>query len=314
MKAILHYRASAAFQARLQSLAPAWLQIEAIDERDHTRFAASCADATVLLHVLEPVTAAMIEAAPALRLIQKIGVGVNTIDIGAARARGIAVANMPGTNSQAVAEIALGMMLTLLRRLVFLDAQTRLGRGWQLPPDTLDHVGEICGRVVGFVGFGEVPRHMAPAIKALGGRVIYADPTPKTVAGCRRVTLDELFAQSDIISLHVPLTEATQRMIDDRNIGRMKRGAILINTARGGLIDEPSLLAALRSGQIAAAGLDVLSEEPAPADHPLLSMPNVLVTPHIAWLTPETLERSVAIAIQNCERLSNGQPLLHQVA
>ena len=313
MKAVLQYRASPGFRAQLIAAAPAWLEVSVVDEADNATFESAMQDAEVLLHVLKPVTAEVMSKAPRLRLIQKIGVGVNTIDLDAARLRGIAVANMPGTNAQAVAEMALALLLATLRRLTMLDRETRRGNGWTLPLDTFDRMGEVCGRTIGLIGYGEVPQRLAPALQGLGARLLYTARAPKAHPIAEWRSLTELVAESDVISLHVPLTESTAKMINADAIARMKRGIVLINTARGGLVDEPALLAALRAGHVAAAGLDTLAIEPACADHPLLACDNVVVTPHVAWLTPETLARSVGVALENCRRLAHGEGLLHQV-
>ena len=248
-----------------------------------------------------------------MRLIQKIGVGVNTIDLAAASARGIAVCNMPGTNSRAVAEMTLGLMLGCLRRLLELHRRTAAGKGWQLPDDLPEGLGEICGRTVGLIGYGAVPRVLAPTLATLGARILYTATAPKGDAIGEWRTLEPLLAESDIVSLHVPLTPETAGMIDAARLERMKRGAILINTARGGLVDEDAMCRALRDGHLAAAGLDVFAREPTPADTPVLQLENVVMTPHVAWQTRETLERSLAVAIENCRRLSAGEPLRHQV-
>lgn len=313
MKAVLQYRASPGFRAQLAGAAPEWLEIVIVDEADKIAFAAEMREADVLLHVLEPVTAQVIAAAPRLRLIQKIGVGVNTIDLDAARTRGIAVANMPGTNAQAVAEMTLALMLAALRRVAMLDRETRRGKGWTLPLDTFDRVGEIRGRTIGLVGYGEVPRRLAPALHALGAEVLYTARARKPDAVGEWRALPDLIEEADVVSLHVPLSAETAKIINAASIDRMQAGVVLINTARGGLVDEEALVAALRSGRIAAAGLDTLALEPAARDHPLLALDNVVVTPHIAWLTPETLARSIGIAIENCSRLLCGEPLLNQV-
>ncbi|MCO5099884.1 MAG: 2-hydroxyacid dehydrogenase [Burkholderiaceae bacterium] len=315
MKAVLQYRVSDSTRRRLEQRAARQVELEVVDPAEKDRFAQAMRDADVLLHVLDPVTGAMLANAPALRLIQKIGVGLNTIDLEAARTRGIAVANMPGTNSQAVAEHALALMLAAMRRVAYLDRETRAGGGWTTPPDTFDAVGEIAGSTIGLVGFGEVPQRLAPVLKALGARVLYATRTPRPTADAEPCPLDELWERCDVVSLHVPLTAETSRLVNREAIARMKPGAILVNTARGGLVDEAALAEALRSGRLAAAGLDVLQDEPA-ADpgHTLFALENVVVTPHVAWLTPRTLERSFDVALANCERLASGRPLLHQVA
>lgn len=314
MKALLHYRASDGFRAMLARHAEAsGVEAVVVDEDDDTALAGEIADTTVLLHVLKPVTAAMLGAAPRLRLVQKLGVGVNTIDLEAARAAGIAVANMPGTNSQAVAEMTLALMLSVLRRLSYLDPLTRAGQGWSPDPALIDGAGEIAGRTVGFVGYGAAPSRLAAALEALGAQVIYAARTPKPELPGRRVSFQALLAEADIVSLHVPLTEETEGMIGRQALAAMRPGAILINTARGGLVDEAALVEALTSGRLAGAGLDVFGEEPVDPANPLLSLPNVVVSPHMAWLTPETLDRSLTAAFENCRRLRAGEPLQNQV-
>jgi phosphoglycerate dehydrogenase-like enzyme len=271
------------------------------------------AEAEVVWHVLMPITAEVIAGAPRLKLIQKIGVGLNTIDLEAARARGIKVCNMPETNSRAVAEMTLALMLAALRRLPAFDSATRAGRGWPLEPEVQDNLGELAGRTVGLVGFGAVPRLLVPVLKALGARVLYTARAPKPGADAEWRALPDLLAEADVVSLHVPLTPDTVRMIDGAAIARMKPGIVLVNTARGGLIDEAALVAALASGRIRAAGLDVFALEPVRADNPLLRLDNVVLTPHVAWLTAETWERSLTVAVENCRRLVAGRPLLHQV-
>ena len=309
MRAVLHHDASPGFRDRIARTAPDWLDVSVVSEAE--RLAREMADAQVLLHVLERVTAGMIRAAPGLRLIQKIGVGVNTIDLDAASRRGVAVCNMPGTNSRAVAEMALALMLAALRKVARLDRLTRESQ----PPDPLafDRVGEIAGRAVGLVGYGEVARLLAPVLAAMGARVLYTATARRPEAGAEWRDLPALLRESDIVSLHLPLTPATEGMIDAAAIGCMKPGATLVNTARGGLVDEGALIDALASGRLMAAGLDVTAVEPVPADSPLLALPNVVLTPHAAWLTPETLDRSLHVAFENCRRLRDAEELLHRV-
>lgn len=313
VRAIFHYACSPSLSAKLAAVAPPWLDIRACPESEDALLCRLLANADVLLHVLKPVTAMVMDAAPDLQLIQKIGVGVNTIDLEHAGLRGIRVCNMPGTNSRAVAEAALMLMLTVLRRARNLDAATRAGDGWRLDPALFDDVGEIGGRTVGLVGYGAVPTMLAPVLRALGARVLYTATGPKTDAVAEWRELPQLLAESDIVSLHLPLTAETECLIDGLALARMKRRAVLINTARGGLVDQNALIAALRSGQLLAAGLDVYDREPVPADLPLLEMDNVVLQPHVAWLTPETLGRSLAVAIENCRRLRDGEELLHRV-
>jgi phosphoglycerate dehydrogenase-like enzyme len=313
VKVVFHYDAGPELRARLSNLAESGLNVAVCPVADHEGFARRMREAEALWHVLEPVTAAVIDASPRLRLIQKIGVGVNTIDLGAARRRDIRVCNMPGTNSRAVAEATLALMLATLRRVVSFDAATRRGDGWSWDPDLQDHLLELGGRCVGLVGYGSVPRILAPILRALGAEVIYHARSAKPDAVGEFRTLPELLATADIVSLHVPLDEETRHMIDAKALAAMKGGAILVNTARGGLVDEPALVDALVTGRLRAAALDTFAEEPTPADNPLLRLDNVIVMPHLAWLTTGTLERSMAVAVENCRRLAAGEPLLHQV-
>ena len=314
MKALLHYRASDGFRAALAKAAgSAGVTAAIVAESDAAGFAHEIADTEVLLHVLEPVTAAMIAQAPRLKLIQKLGVGVNTIDLEAARRAGVAVANMPGVNSQAVAEMTLALMMSVLRRLAYLDPLTRSGSGWSPDPAQVDGAGEIAGRVVGFIGYGAAPSRLGAALEALGAQVIYTARGPKPGLPGRFVTLHELLAKADIVSLHVPLTPETRGLIGRDALAAMRPGAILINTARGDLVDEDALVEALRSGRLRGAGLDVFAREPIDPDSPLLTLDNVTVAPHMAWLTPETLVRSLAVAMDNCRRLVAGEPLVNRI-
>ena len=312
MNVVFHYAAGAQLAARLAAIPG--LRVSVCPEPDDALLVRLLQDTDVLWHVLKPCTAAMIGAAPRLRLIQKIGVGVNTIDLAAAKARGIAVCNLPGTNSLAVAELALLLMLACLRKLPAFDAAIRAGRGWALPTAMQDGLGELSGRTVGLVGYGAVPQALAPVLRAMGCRVIYTARAPRAGMEGDYRALPDLLAEAEIVSLHVPQTAETEKIIDGPALARMKPGAILINTARGGLVDEAALVATLVSGQLAAAGLDVFAQEPAAPDNPLFALPNVVLAPHIGWLTGGTFARSFSIAAENCRRLAAGEPLLHRVA
>ena len=315
MRVIFHFRAGEWLGGRLAALSDeAGLDVSVIAPDDHAAFEAALPDTDILWHVLEPFTAAHAAIAPKLRLVQKIGIGVNTIDLEAAKARGIAVCNMPGTNSRAVAEMALALMLGCLRRIPVFHQATRAGQGWAVPIDMMESTAEIGGRTVGLVGFGAVPSLLAPTLTAMGARVIYSETVPKPDVPYERCEFDELLAESDIVSLHIPLFPETENLIDSAALARMKPGSILINTARGGLVDQPALIEALHSGHIAVAGLDVLAEEPVDPADPILSVENVITTPHVSWLTRETLLRSLDVAVDNCTRIRDGRDLVHQVA
>jgi phosphoglycerate dehydrogenase-like enzyme len=290
VKVVFHFDGTDALRAKLGD-------VVLCPESDCGAFERLLPEMEVLWHVLKPVTAEVIARAPKLKLIQKIGSGVNTIDVEAAKQRGIAVCNLPGTNSRAVAEMALLLMLACLRRL----PELRGPDAWQLQ----DHFGELGGRTVGLLGYGAVPKILHPILEAMGARVLYWSRST------RNAEPNDLLERSDIVSLHLPLTPDTQQSIDPR---RMKSGSILVNTARGGLVNEDYLYDALKSGHLAAAGLDVFATEPLPPGHRLLSLSNVVCTPHLAWLTGETLQRSIVAARENVERLRAGNALRNRVA
>ena len=303
---VLHARPSPGFVALVEQVFGAG-EVVLVDEAESLDSVAQ--DMTALLHVLTPVTEGVIAASPKLGLIQKLGVGVNTIALDAARDHGVAVCNMPGTNSQAVAEMALSLMMAVLRRTCLFDARVRAGEGWSADPASLDEVGEIAGRTIGLVGFGHSAERLAPALAALGAKVVYHARSEKDVP-YDYWPLERIVAECDVISLHIPLTDATRGIVDPL---AMKRGSILINTARGELVDEGRLVSALETGHLRGAGLDVFDGEPVAPENPLLRLENTVLAPHIAWLTPETLGRSLTVAKENIRRMQAGEPLLHQV-
>ena len=313
MKAVLHYRATPGFRRQIAALENESLRVVVVEESDRETFAREIREADVLLHVLERVTAATLEMAPRLRLIQKLGIGVDTIDLDAARLRGIAVCNMPGANTRAVAELALLLMLATLRRVTDLDAETRAGRGWLLETHVLDDLAELGGRTVGLLGFGAVGRCLTPMLHGVGARVVYTDLAAVPDAAATFLTVDELLTASDVVSLHVPLTTDTARLMNEQRLGSMKGGAVLVNTARGGLVDYDALHRALVRGHLRGAGLDVFAVEPVDTSHPIFGLRNVIVTPHLAWFTAETLSRGLSVFRENCRRLGAGEPLLNRV-
>jgi len=304
VKVLFRFDASDRLRRRVNALSTSSIDITCCPEAEDAEYLRLLPEAEVLWHVLKPVTAEQIAAAAKLKLIQKIGSGVNTIDVEAARKRGIAVCNLPGTNSRAVAEMTLLLMLACLRRLTELHSSVK-GSSWGAAWKLQDRFGELGGKTVGLVGYGAVPQRLAPLLQALGAKVLYWSRSKKNAE------LEALVATSDIVSLHLPLTPQTTAILDP---GRMKAGAILINTARGGLVEETRLVETLKSGHLAGAGLDVFATEPLPAGHELLSLPGVTCAPHLAWLTQETLERSFAAALANVRKLLAGEALDHRVA
>jgi phosphoglycerate dehydrogenase-like enzyme len=311
MKVLFHFNANPALLKWTREQCGSDFELLTCAEADEPGFLTLLPHVEVIWHSLKPITAEHFELGQRLRLIQKLGIGVNTIDLDAARRRMVAVCNTPGANSRAVAEMALLLMLAVLRRLP--DLVERCRSGWAIPDFLQENLSELGGRVVGLVGFGAVPAILAPVLTALGAEVIYFDAVQKAGVSFPYLPLDELIARSDILSLHVPLTADTEKLIDAARLKRMKPGSILINTARGELLDEAALIDVLRNGPLAAAGLDVFAEEPTPPDNPLLHLPNVIASPHAAWLTRETLCRCVTVAIANTRHLLSHGKLIHRV-
>jgi len=228
------------------------------------------------------VTAEVMDAAPSLRVIAKHGSGTDTIDKAAAAARGIEVLAAVGANAAAVAEHALALMLACAKSIVPLDARMHAGH-W----DKATHKSiELSGRTVGLVGLGTIGLRFARMCNAMDMRVIGFDPFAGSLPDyVQPVAIEAIWSESDVISLHCPLTEDNRKMLDFNVLARCKPGVILVNTARGGLIDEPSLLAAVRSGQVAAAGLDSFAVEPMTSPHVFQGQPGIILTPHIGGVT-----------------------------
>lgn len=268
-------------------------------------------DAEVLWHVLRPLTASDLRMGKRLRLVHKLGAGVNTIDVAAATSLGIAVANMPGANAPSVAEGTVLLMLATLRRLVELDRLTREGAGWPTDPSLGETVRDIGSCTIGLVGYGNIARRVETIVAAMGARVLHTSTSDDGTSAWRG--LRELLAASDIVSLHLPLTDATTGLLDRSALSVMKKDAVLVNTSRGAIVDEVALVDALRNGPLAAAGLDVFTVEPVALDNPLLALDNVVLSPHVTWYTADTMRRYLAEGVDNCERLRNGRPLRNVV-
>ncbi|MEW5812094.1 MAG: 2-hydroxyacid dehydrogenase [Actinomycetota bacterium] len=288
-----------------------WLDVTFCAEDDDVTFYRALPEAEVLWHVLRPLSARDIELGIRLRLVHKLGAGVNTIAVDTATERGIAVANMPGANAPSVAEGTLLLMLAALRRLPQLDAATRAGKGWPTDPDLGETVRDIGGCTVGLVGYGNVATSVERILAAMGAQVLHTSTRNDGTPGWR--TLADLLGGSDIVSLHLPLTDATRGLLGREALAAMKPGAVLVNTSRGPIVDEAALADALRSGHLAAAGLDVFAVEPVPQDNPLLRLPNVVLTPHVTWYTADTMRRYLEVALDNCERLRDGRDLANLV-
>lgn len=254
----------------------------------------------------EQITREVIEHSPSLRVICKFGTGVDNIDIDAATAAGVLVTNTP-VHSSTVAEYAFALLLACLRRIVPNVEHLRNG-GWRAP----ETEGiELLGRTVGIIGFGGIGREFFQRLRGWGVDVLVFDPgLPEDATmpeGARRCGLDELLGAADVVSLHVPLLPATRHLIGRRELGLMKRTAILINSARGPIVDEAALTGALLDGSIAGAGLDVFEQEPPGVDNVLLRLDNVVATPHVAGSTADSLRRIVETAVRSAVTALSGE-------
>lgn len=261
-------------------------------------------DATVLLTNKVPLSADTLAQLPALKFISVLATGHNIVDSAAARARGIPVSNVPAYGTASVAQHVFALLLELTQRTGHHAQTVREGR-WVKSPDWSYWDGaliELSGRTLGIVGAGRIGQATGKIGEAFGMKVKYA---PRTGG---RAALEAVLRESDVVSLHCPLTPETKHLINAETLGWMKPGAFLINTGRGPLIDEPALAAALHSGAIAGAGLDVLSAEPPSADNPLLDAPRCLITPHLAWATTAARRRLMQVTVDNLRAFLLGRP------
>ncbi|MFN8721241.1 MAG: hydroxyacid dehydrogenase [Rhodospirillales bacterium] len=252
----------------------------------------------------------LLEAAPRLKAVGRLGVGLDNIDVAACEARGIAVLPATGANDDSVAEYVIAGLLMLRRSAYFASAEVAAG-GW--PRNRL--MGrEALGATLGVVVFGAIERAVAIRARALGMRIVASDPfvpadSPHWAAfGATKVDLDRLVADSDVISLHVPLTAETRGLFGADRLAAMRPGSVLINAARGGVVDEAALAASLRAGHLGGAMLDVFDAEPLPGGGPLVDVPNLILTPHVAGVTVESNERVSAVTVANVRRILGSRP------
>lgn len=255
------------------------------------------------------IDARVIDASANLRVLSKNGIGVDNVDLDHATRKGIPVMNGRNSNSQSVAEHALGMIIALLKDFRRLDSSVRDGK-WE----KASYYGtELSGKHVGLIGFGGNGRALAKLLLPFGVRISAYDPYLKDDAFFegvgRAAALDDFVGKVDILSIHCPRTDETENMIDAARFAQMKPSSHLINCARGGIVEENALVAALKSGEIAGAGVDVFDVEAPPADHPLWGLPNVILSPHIAGVTQESFERMGTMAVDNAYRVLDGDPI-----
>ena len=275
-----------------------------VDDRAATLAAVAGADAVIVRNRTR-VDAALVAAAPRLRAVGRLGVGLDNIDLGACEARGVTVHPATGANAASVAEHVIGALLVMVRG-TFQATPAVLAGAW--PRAALGEGGEIGGRTLGMVGFGTIAREVAARARAMGMAVLAHDPhlPPGDPAwgGTERTALDDLLARADAVSLHVPLTDTTRGLIGAPALARMRPSAVLVNTARGGIVDETALADALRGGRLGGAALDVFEDEPlgVEAARRFADCPNLLLTPHVAGLTAEANARVSTLTVSNVRR------------
>jgi D-3-phosphoglycerate dehydrogenase len=269
------------------------------------------ADVEAVLAGTDAFSRRVFEHAPRLRIVSRFGVGYDAIDVPAATEHGVWVTTTPGTNELSVADHTIALLLGLARHLVPVANLTRAGQ-WERA------IGlELSGAVLGLIGFGRIGRQVALRARACGMEVLVYDVEPDEGAaaalGVRYASLDEVLSAADFLSLHAPATAGTRRLIDARALSLMKPTAYLINTARGDLVDEPALVEALSEGRLAGAGLDVFAQEPPDEANPLLALPNVLATPHIAGITEQSAQRMATLSVDNILAVLEGRRPPHPV-
>ncbi|MFB6272676.1 MAG: phosphoglycerate dehydrogenase [Salinibacter sp.] len=253
---------------------------------------------------VDAVSADVIQASARLKVISRYGIGVDNVDLDAATERGIVVTNTPGTNSTSVAELTMALMLALARNFPRLDRDVKAGR-W-----TRVYGKELSGATLGVVGLGRIGRRVAELGSAFGMRCIYYDVVDPPAEVLERLEIDyapwdELLAQSDVVTLHLPYTDDTHHVMDEAALAKMKSSAFLINTSRGGLVDEFALYNMLQDGGLGGAAFDAFAEEP-PEDHPLLALDNVVATPHIGAATRQSTVRTGQLAVDNALAVLHG--------
>lgn len=272
-------------------------------------------DADAILVTYAKLTRDLISQLTRCKAIGRFGLGVDNIDLPACKEKGIAVSYVPDYCIREVSDHTMAMLLSLIRKIPFSNKLVQGGR-WEMP--AVVPIRRIEGTVLGLVGFGHIPRMVAPKAKAFGLKVIVYDPYVNAelleAAGVESVDLDTLLKRSDYLSVHAPLTPRTRGMISAEAFSKMKRGIYIVNTARGPLIDEAALIAALDSGQVGAAALDVVEVEPMPKDSPLLGRDNVIITPHTAFYSVEALAELQSKAASDVARVLSGEKAVYPIS
>ena len=298
----------------IRSLAPEGVEVTWVDSTQPVeRQAAELKDAVAIIITPTDLPFEVVRACPNLRLIQVCSAGTDRLDLGGLGELGIRVANCGGGNSVAVSEHTIALILSVYRKLQ-LQFESVKARRWvgDVRDKWLSQAHELTDKTVGIIGLGRIGQQVARRLQGWDCRLIYADvftqpPEVEEELHITKVSRDELLKTSDIVTLHVPLTGQTRAIISDNEFDMMKPTAVLINACRGSVVDEAALIRAMEEGKIAGAGLDVLEQEPAAADNPLLDMDNVVVTPHMASFAQESIAKTRRFAVENAARFASGQ-------
>ncbi len=283
----------------------------------HEELTRRVADIDALLTMLtDPIDAAVLDAGRRLRIVAQMAVGIDNVDVAAATERGILVTNTPGVLTEATADLAFGLLLAAARRIVEGDRLTRTG-GWKSWHPSFLLGQEVHGATLGIVGFGKIGQAMARRARGFEMRILYhsrtRQPEAEATLGAEFAALERLLGESDFVSLHVPLTPETRGLIGERELALMKPTAMLVNTARGAVVDQRALYVALKERRIAAAGLDVAEIEPIPLGDPLLTLANVVITPHIGSAGVATRRKMAEMAVESVMQALRGETPSHCV-
>jgi len=294
--------------------APPELELHFAASYERAEQLALARDADILLPGFAAVNADMLDRSPRVRMIQKWGIGIDAIDLDAVRRRGIALAITTGANAGPVAELAVALMLAVYRRIPYVNRAMREGR-WPTP-EMRETCYQLNGKTIGLVGFGSIGRMLARRLRGFDAQILYfdtqrADAATELALQAVYAPLAEVLARSDILSLHAPLVPQTERMVNATTIAAMKDGAVLINTSRGGLVDEQALHDALVSGKLRGAGLDAFDPEPPAVDNDLLGLDQVVVTPHAGGGVFDNVGNVARHAFRNILQFLRGEPIAH---
>jgi len=292
---------------RLQQFAQATVYKEKASSQEELIQRLQGIKVTINIRAYSKFNETVLRACPDLRMIAVLGIGTDNIDLSAASRLGIKVSNTPGYSAAAVAEHSMALMLAAARRIPEHEIELRAGRWTRLP------MIQLQGKTLGIIGFGNIGRQLASLAKGIGMRVwawtLHPSAEREKESGIQFVELDQLLSQSDVISINIRASEKTRGLVSRQALEKIKPSCILVNTARASIVDTQAMIDALRAGKLAAAGLDVFDHEPLPANDPILSLPNVVLSPHNSGMTPEAIEKGNEMVVENVIAFLHGRPI-----